>query len=107
MNQPTLIAKAEAFRRLHDGSKLLVLPNAWDVASARLYEAAGFSAIATTSAGVAWSLGYPDGEHISRQMMLEAVRRITSRVSLPVTADMVAGFGPRPDDTAETVRGVI
>jgi len=107
MNQPTQIAKAEAFRRLHDGSKLLVLPNAWDVASARLYEAAGFSAIATTSAGVAWTLGYPDGEEIRRETILEAVQRITTRVSLPVTADMVAGFGPRPEDTAETVRGVI
>ncbi len=107
MNQPTQIAKAETFRKLHDGSKLLVLPNAWDVASARLYEAAGFSAIATTSAGVAWALGYPDGENISRQAMLEAVSRITGRVSLPVTADMVAGFGPRPEDTAKTVHGVI
>jgi 2-methylisocitrate lyase-like PEP mutase family enzyme len=107
MNQPTQIARAETFRKLHDGSKLLVLPNAWDVASARLYEAAGFSAIATTSAGVAWTLGYPDGEHISRQTMLEAVRRIASRISLLVTADMVAGFGPGPEDTAETVRGVI
>jgi len=107
MNQPTQIAKAEAFRRLHDGSKLLVLPNAWDVASARLYEAAGFSAIATTSAGVAWTLGYPDGEEIRRETILEAVQRITTRVSLPVTADMVAGFGRRPEDTAETVRGVI
>jgi 2-methylisocitrate lyase-like PEP mutase family enzyme len=101
------IAKAEAFRKLHDGSKLLVLPNAWDVASARLYEALGFSALATTSAGVAWGLGYPDGEIIGRQAMLEAVRRIAKRVSLPVTADMVAGFGPRPEDTAATVRGVI
>jgi len=107
MNQTIQIAKAETFRKLHDGSKLLVLPNAWDVASARLYESAGFSAIATTSAGVAWALGYPDGEHISRETMLQTVRRIASQVSLPVTADMVAGFGPRPEDTAETVQGVI
>jgi len=107
MNQTTQIAKAETFRKLHDGSKLLVLPNAWDVASARLYEAAGFCAIATTSAGVAWTLGYPDGENISRQTMLEAVHRIAGRVCLPVTADMVAGFGPTPEDTAETVQGVI
>jgi 2-methylisocitrate lyase-like PEP mutase family enzyme len=107
MNQQIQIARAETFRKLHDGSKLLVLPNAWDVASARLYEAAGFSAIATTSAGVAWTLGYPDGENMSRQTMLEVVRRIAGRVSLPVTADMVAGFGHRPEDTAETVRGVI
>jgi 2-methylisocitrate lyase-like PEP mutase family enzyme len=107
MNQTTQIAKADAFRKLHDGSRLFVLPNAWDVASARLYQAAGFAAVATTSAGVAWTLGCPDGESISLQTMLEAVHRIAGRVSLPVTADMVAGFGPRPGDTAVTVQGVI
>jgi len=58
--------KADAFRALHQGPRLLVLPNAWDVASARLVEEAGFPAIATTSAGIAWALGYPDGERISR-----------------------------------------
>ena len=107
MNQAIQIAKAEAFRKLHDGSRILILPNAWDVASARLLDAAGFSAIATTSAGVNWSLGYPDGEAIGLQTMLEAVRRITERIAVPVTADMVSGFGPTPDDVAETVRGVI
>jgi 2-methylisocitrate lyase-like PEP mutase family enzyme len=107
MNRTLQIAKANAFRKLHDGPRMLVLPNAWDVASARLYEAAGFSAIATTSAGVAWALGYPDGETITRQTMLEAVRRIANRVSVPVTADMVAGFGPRPEHAAETVQGII
>src|SRR5262249_43031799 len=99
--------KAEAFRKLHDGTKILVLPNAWDVASARLFEAAGFSAIATTSAGVAWALGYPDGEVIPLAAMLDVVRRIAERVDPPMTADMVAGFGPRPDDVAATVHGVI
>ena len=107
MNQTIQIAKAETFRKQHDGSQILILPNAWDVASARLLEAAGFSAVATTSAGVNWALGYPDGEKIGRPTMLEAVRRIASGVSVPVTADMVAGFGPTPEDAAETVRGVI
>jgi len=107
MDQAIQAVKAEAFRRLHNGSPILVLPNAWDVASARLLEAAGFSAIATTSAGINWSLGYPDGERVGRQTMLDGVRRIAERISLPVTADMVAGFGPRPEDAAETVRGVI
>src|SRR6266568_4215960 len=67
--------KAEAFRTLHHGSRLLVLPNAWDVMGARLIESAGFSAIATSSAGVAWALGYPDGERISRGEMLAVVGR--------------------------------
>ena len=107
MNQTLQIGKAETFRKQHDGSQILILANAWDVASARLLEAAGFSAVATTSAGVNWALGYPDGEKIGRQTMLEAVRRIASGVSVPVTADMVAGFGPTPADAAETVRGVI
>jgi 2-methylisocitrate lyase-like PEP mutase family enzyme len=107
MNQTNQIAKAETFRKLHDGSQILILANAWDVASARLLEAAGFSAIATTSAGVNWALGYPDGEKIGRETMLEAVRRIASGVSVPVTADMVAGFGSTPTGVADTVRGVI
>src|SRR5262249_3835632 len=63
--------------------------------------------IATTSAGVAWALGYPDGEVIPLAAMLDVVRRIAERVDLPMTADMVAGFGPRPDDVAATVHGVI
>ena len=107
MNQAIQIAKAEAFRKLHDGSRILILPNAWDVASARLLESAGFSAMATTSAGVSWSLGHPDGEVIGLQTMLEAVRRIAERISVPVTADMVSGFGPAPEDAAKTVRGII
>jgi 2-methylisocitrate lyase-like PEP mutase family enzyme len=107
MNQAIQIAKAEAFRKLHDRSRILILPNAWDVASACLMEAAGFSALATTSAGVNWSLGYPEGEVIGLQNMLEAVRRIAEHISVPVTADMVAGFGPTPEDVAKTVRGVI
>ena len=66
MDRAIQAAKAETFRKLHDRSKLLLLPNAWDVASARIYEAAGFRAIATTSAGVAWAMGYPDGQLIPR-----------------------------------------
>jgi 2-methylisocitrate lyase-like PEP mutase family enzyme len=100
-------AKAEAFRRLHAGPGLLVLPNAWDVASARVIEAAGFAAIATSSAGVAWALGYPDGERVSRREMLVVVRRIARNVEAPVSADMEAGYGSSPEAAAETARGVI
>lgn len=99
--------KAEAFRKLHQGPGILVLPNAWDVATARLVEEAGFSAIATTSAGVAWALGYADGERISREEMLGVVRRIAAAVRVPVTADMEAGYGRAPEAAAETARGVI
>jgi 2-methylisocitrate lyase-like PEP mutase family enzyme len=99
--------KATAFRALHSAAKILLLPNIWDVASARTIEAAGFSAIATTSAGIAFSLGYPDGERISRETMLQAVARIAAAVKVPVTADIEAGYGNRPEDAAQTAREVI
>jgi 2-methylisocitrate lyase-like PEP mutase family enzyme len=99
--------KAERFRALHQGPVLLVLPNAWDAASARVIEDAGFPAIATTSAGVANSLGYPDGQRISRAEMLDAVRRIAAAVQVSVTADVEAGYGESPEAVAETVRGAL
>jgi 2-methylisocitrate lyase-like PEP mutase family enzyme len=107
MSQSPQSQKAEAFRQLHHGPKLLLLINAWDVASSRILEAAGVSAIATTSAGIASSLGYPDGEQISRLEMLEVVARIAKAVQLPVTADAEAGYGFTPEDAARTAREVI
>ena len=100
-------AKANTFRTMHRGGKVLLLPNVWDVASARMIEDAGFPAIATTSAGVAFSLGYPDGQKISREEMLARVARIVRAVRVPVTADVEAGYGDRPEDAAETSQGVI
>src|SRR5207249_11670136 len=99
-------ARAAAFRNMHRG-RLLLLPNAWDVASARIFEDGGFAAIATTSAGIAFTLGYPDGERVSRQEMLTAVERIAAAVRVPVTADVEAGYGNRPEDAALTARVVI
>jgi len=107
MESATLREKAEAFRRLHAGPGVFVLPNVWDVVTARLVETAGFPALATTSAGVAWALGYPDGERISRDEMLAVVGRIARNVRLPVTADMEAGYGTAPEAAAETARGTI
>jgi len=101
------VRNAELFRSLHRGPKVLVLPNAWDVASARIFEEAGAAAIATTSAGVAFALGYPDGENISREEMLNAIARIATKVKLPVTADVEAGYGKRPEDTSRTAAAVI
>ena len=99
--------KALTFRQLHRGPKTLLLPNVWDVASARLVEEAGYPALATTSAGVAFSLGYPDGQKISREEMLARVARIVKAVRVPVTADAEAGYGNRPQDAAATAKGVI
>jgi 2-methylisocitrate lyase-like PEP mutase family enzyme len=107
MNPETQKSKASAFRALHAGPRILVLPNAWDVISARVIEEAGFGAIATTSAGIAFTLGYPDGQKISRVEMLQAVARIARAVKVPVTADVEAGYGDRPEDAAQTAREVI
>lgn len=107
MTQASLIEKAEKLAAMHKGDGILVLPNAWDVASARVLVDCGFEAIATTSGGCAFSLGYCDGEHIGRNGMLDIVARIASSVDVPVSADVEAGYGPTPGDVAATVRGVI
>jgi 2-methylisocitrate lyase-like PEP mutase family enzyme len=99
--------KAEQFRKLHHGPRMLLLPNAWDVASARILEECGHPAIATTSAGIAYSLGYPDGQRISRGEMLEMVGRIARAVRVPVTADMEAGYCTTAKEMAETVKAAI
>lgn len=98
------VEKGARFVSLHAGPDLLLLPNAWDVASALLLQRAGFSAIATTSAGIGYSLGYPVGESIPRGEMLRAVERMASRLEVPLSADMEAGFGAGPEAIAETVR---
>lgn len=101
----TISDRTTRFRGLHDraGGRILVLPNAWDPMSARVIEEAGASAIATTSAGVSWTLGRPDGHGAARDDVLAVVRRIVSAVTVPVTADVESGY----DDLPATVRGVI
>jgi len=107
MNLETQRAKAEAFRAMHDRSKILVLPNAWDPMSARVIEEAGARAIATTSAGVAFSVGYPDGEAMPRDEMIAAIARIARVVTVPLSADIESGFARDAHEVAETVRRVI
>src|SRR5438270_12209916 len=99
--------KAQRLRALHQGPPILVLPNAWDAARARLFEAEGFPAIATTSAGVAAALGYPDGGVVPPHDMIEAIARIARAVSVPVTADIEHAYGATPDAVAEVVMRVI
>ena len=98
---------ARVFRSLHTAASPLALANAWDVASARVIEAAGAPAIATTSAGVAWSLGYPDGDALPRDRALELVARIVAAVAVPVTADIEGGYGTDAAAITETVTGVL
>lgn len=99
--------KAEEFRRLHDRKNVLVLPNAWDVPSARVFEDEGFPAVATSSAGMMVSLGYPDGEEIPTKDFVSAVRRIASVLSIPLSVDVVGGFGGGPEGVAKSVKAVI
>jgi 2-methylisocitrate lyase-like PEP mutase family enzyme len=99
-------AQAETLRSLHDGPGLLVLPNAWDAATARLVEAAGFAAIATTSGGVAQSLGFADHEGAPAEEMLAAAARIVAAVSVPVTVDFEAGYGLVPQEVVERLVGI-
>lgn len=94
--------RASAFLALHHGGGF-VLPNAWDPGSARMLAQLGFPAIATTSAGIAWSLGVPDGGALDLDTMLEKVAAIVAAVDVPVTADLEAGYGDDPQDVARTV----
>ncbi len=98
--------KAEEFLKLHNDSKILILPNAWDVASAKIFELAGFKAIGTTSAGIAASLGYPDGQIIEFKEMAEVIKRIV-KINLPISVDIEAGYGKIVDEVIETVKKVI
>ncbi len=99
--------KAEDFRALHHGKRILVLPNGWDVPSARVFEDAGFPAVATSSAGMLVSLGYPDGEVVGRDEFVSAVRRIAQVLSVPVSADIVAGFGKTTKEVVATVKAIL
>jgi 2-methylisocitrate lyase-like PEP mutase family enzyme len=83
---------AEKIHALHHADEMLVLPNAWDCISAKIFEAGGFPAIATTSSGISWSCGYPDGEHIPPRLMLEVINRIAHSVTVPLTADIEGGY---------------
>ena len=99
--------KAEEFRALHDRRDVLVLPNAWDVPSARVFEDEGFPAVATSSAGMMVSLGYPDGEEIPREEFVAAVLRISRALSVPLSVDVVGGFGDTPEGVARSVKAVL
>src|SRR5256886_16082194 len=107
MNVRVQAEKAEQFRKLHHGPRMLVLANAWDVVSARILEECGHPAIATSSAAVAFSRGYPDGQRIPRDEMLDVVARIARAVRVPVTADLEAGHRPTAEDKAGMTKGAI
>ena len=108
MDEDIQRTRAQTFRDLHGGPNgPLVLPNSWDAASTVIYGAMGFAAVGTSSAGVAAALGVPDGEHLARDEMLAVVDRIAHSVSIPVSADVEAGYGDTPEAVAETVQATI
>ncbi|MGH8721714.1 MAG: isocitrate lyase/PEP mutase family protein, partial [Burkholderiales bacterium] len=96
-------AKAEAFRALHQRNGAFVIPNPWDVGTARILASMGFEALATTSAGFAFSLGLPEGV-VSRDQTLAHCRELVAASELPVSADLEKGFGDSPESVAETIR---
>jgi 2-methylisocitrate lyase-like PEP mutase family enzyme len=100
------VEKARRFARLHEKG-MLILPNAWDAGSAVIIGSTGAAAIATTSGGVAWSTGRPDGQDLTREQMIGRVKSIVDAVDLPVTADVEGGYGPSADDVAATVEAAV
>jgi 2-methylisocitrate lyase-like PEP mutase family enzyme len=101
------IAKAKAFQQFHQAPQILVIANAWDAASARVFEHAGMRAIGTGSAGIAFCHGYPDNERIPRGVILAATREIVGAVNVPVTADILTGLGQTVEAVVATVKEVI
>jgi len=99
--------KAEEFRSLHLSNHLLILPNAWDVPSARVFEDAGFPAVATSSAALAVSLGYPDGETIGKEEFFATVKKIANRLTIPLSVDIESGFAATAEQLSDTIRRVI
>jgi 2-methylisocitrate lyase-like PEP mutase family enzyme len=91
-DRSTVASRRRAFRALHDGPAILVLPNAWDVISARVYEDAGFPAVATSSAGLANSLGYADGNVLDVELHLATLERLTRALDVPLSADVESGY---------------
>ncbi|MCP4417293.1 MAG: isocitrate lyase/phosphoenolpyruvate mutase family protein [Chloroflexi bacterium] len=107
MNKNQLRQKAENFLAYHHATQLLILPNAWDVSSAKVFALEGFKAIGTTSAGIAASLGYPDGQRVSLAETIAVVERIEQQIDLPISVDIEAGYATTLDDIAAAARAVL
>lgn len=107
MNAGHQAAKAERFRALHHEPSVLLLPNVWDVVSAKLYEVEGFQAVGTTSAGISSTIGLPDGQRMGIEDTARVVRRIVGIVDIPVSADIEAGYSTSPEGAADAARVVL
>src|SRR5262249_22983793 len=101
------MTKLDVFRRLHEGPEVLLLANCWDAGTARLTASLGARAVATSSAAVAWSHGYPDGNALPVARLLDTVRAIARVVEVPITVDVEGGYASDPDAVADTVTAVV
>ena len=98
---------AETFHSLHRQKDILILPNAWDAGSAKVIEDAGAKAIATSSAGVAWALGYPDGDTLPPKMLADLAANITDVIRIPLSVDFEAAYTKNPAKVAENLKPII
>jgi 2-methylisocitrate lyase-like PEP mutase family enzyme len=98
---------ADNFHSLHEQKDILILPNAWDAGSARVIEDAGAKAIATSSAGVAWALGFTDGDMMPPKLLAELTARITDAISIPLSVDFEGGYTTNPQKIGENLKPVI
>jgi len=103
MPKPTQTEKAKTFRALHHRDHAFIIPNPWDIGSARILEHSGFEALATTSMGYAFSIGRRDNT-LTRDQVIQHVKTIAAATSLPLSTDLENGFGDSPEDCAETIR---
>lgn len=107
MANQTINTKIETFHKLHLQSSTFILPNAWNPISAKMFQDSGFKAIGTTSAGIAIALGYPDGQKLPVQKMIDVTKDIVDAVDVPVSADIEAGYGNTVEDVLDTVKRVM
>ena len=101
------IQKARKFLKLHSSPSILLLANAWDVVSAKIFELEGFSAVGTTSAGIATTLGYPDGQHIGLKETIRVIRHMVPQIDLPISADFEAGYSSSTEGVVRSAREVL
>jgi len=107
MTKEKQIKLAENFLQLHHQDQLLILPNVWNAGGAKIFEQQGFKAIATTSAGIAYALGFPDGEKLTINDLILTTQQITQRISVPLSVDMEKGYGKTAKEVKNNVRKII
>lgn len=107
MTQKTQVELAKKFQNMHKENRILVLPNAWDAGSAVIFEKEDFNAIGTTSAGISYCLGYPDGEFITFDDVLDTTKKIQKRISIPLSVDVERGYGNTNSEIIDNIKKII